>query len=192
MDYYHQRDLSCVEHTTYNLLQDVLDENGQTKLPEQLLRNALTAFYAETQKHWHEMPGTRNILKHLNGEGYSLAIVSNAADDADVQFLVDKVGIREHFDLIVTSAAVGIRKPSPDIFNVVLNYWNISAEQAVMVGDSLQADIQGANELGMTSIWFPRWAEPYENLERGSDPPQPDYTIQLLDDLWMILSEINN
>jgi FMN phosphatase YigB (HAD superfamily) len=53
--------------------------------------------------------------------GYRLGLISNAGDDADVQTLLDQANLRAYFEIILTSAGQGIRKPNPKIFWTALN-----------------------------------------------------------------------
>jgi putative hydrolase of the HAD superfamily len=49
---------------------------------------------------------------------------------------------------------VGVKKPNPKIFNFALNLAVANAEESIMIGDSLEADIEGANNIGMETIHF--------------------------------------
>ena len=76
-----------------------------------------------------------------------------------MQELVENFGIRSHFDFVLTSAACFYRKPHARAFEIALAQWSIPPEDAVMVGDSLEADIFGAKNLGMQAIWITRRAQ---------------------------------
>jgi putative hydrolase of the HAD superfamily len=74
------------------------------------------------------------------------------------------VGIRKYLDPILISAGFGLRKPHPDIFNAVLQKWDLPAEAVVMVGDLLEADILGAEKVGMRHIWMTEVIEESETV----------------------------
>ena len=112
--------------------------------------------YQVSEAYWHMEAETLPALDDLRRQGYRLGLISNAADDANVQRLVDKAGLRPYFDVILTSAAQGIRKPHPRIFYTAPETWPAIPAQAVMVGDTLSADIQGAKNLGIYSVWVTR------------------------------------
>ncbi len=118
-------------------------------------------------------------------------MVSNTADDANVQYLVDKIQVRSFFDRIVTSAALGIRKPNPRIFLPILDHWKIPPEQVAMVGDTLGADILGARNAGLFSIWVTRHAESAGNRAHR-DTIHPDAVIESLKDLPGLLDLISD
>ena len=114
---------------------------------------ALAAFFAPSEALWRPMPQVHETLAALRERGLKLAIVSNAADEANVQRLIDNQNLRPYFDPIVVSAAVGVRKPNPRIFEPVLKAWGFAPAEIVMIGDTLGADILGARHLGFRSIW---------------------------------------
>jgi FMN phosphatase YigB (HAD superfamily) len=116
-------------------------------------------------------------------------MISNARDDRDVQALVDKAGIRNYFTIIVTSAAQGIRKPNPRIFHTVLDQMGIPPAHAAMVGDTLGADILGAQYAGVYSIWITRRAELPSNRAH-QDTIQPDAAISTLVELPALLDKL--
>jgi FMN phosphatase YigB (HAD superfamily) len=119
--------------------------------------------------------------------GYRLGMISNAADDENVQELVDKGQLRPYFEFILSSAACGIRKPDPHIFQLALEHFRVPPEKTVMVGDTLEADILGANQLGIYSIWIPRHAE---NPPEGELPIQPQAVVPSLSELPKLLEEL--
>lgn len=163
---YAERDASLVEHPTAQTLAVVLAEMGFPDAPPALLRQAMQVFFGVLQPRWHVEADAHACLEALREMGCRLGIVSNAGDDEDVQYLVDSARIRPYFDLILTSAAEGTRKPHPRIFQSALAAWGAAPEQAVMVGDLLGADILGANRLGLRSVWITRRANTPHNLER--------------------------
>ena len=118
----------------------------------------------------------------------SLGIFSNAGDDKDVQKLIENFGIRSYFDFVLTSAACFYRKPHPRAFEIALAQWNISPEEAAMVGDSLEADIFGGKNLGMKSIWITRRAQfKDEDMRRI----KPDFSMRKLNELLPTLERIS-
>jgi HAD superfamily hydrolase (TIGR01662 family) len=129
------------------------------------------------------------MLGALRKAGYRLGMISNASDDADVQALIDKAGVRPYFEVILTSAAVGIRKPNPRIFHMALERLGTSPGKTAMVGDTLGADILGANNAGMFSIWITRRADVPDNRAH-LDTIRPDAVIDTLSDLPRLLESL--
>lgn len=154
--YRQAREDDLVEHSTAVVLRGVLDELGYSQVPDDVLRQVIARLYAVSQRHWLPEEDAVPTMQALRERGYLMGMVSNAGDDADVQTLVDKAGVRRYLDFVVSSAAVGIRKPDPRIFNFALECWGLPPEQVAMVGDTLEADILGANQAGIFSIWITR------------------------------------
>jgi FMN phosphatase YigB (HAD superfamily) len=114
--------------------------------------------------------------------GYRLAAVSNAADDANTQALVDKLGARPYLEFVLSSAQYGTRKPNPKIFRSALERLSVPADRAVMVGDTLGADILGAHNSGIYAIWITRRANTPANRAHA-DTIKPDARIANLNEL---------
>ena len=157
--YYAQRDKDKVETTTFVFLRDRLTESGYGSVPDPILRRALGSMYAVAERNWYVEEDAISTLASLKEEGYRLGLISNTSDDNNVHALVDQCGFRPFFDLILTSAGCGYRKPHPRIFQIALEHFSIKPGQAVMVGDTLEADIAGANSLGIYSVWITRRTE---------------------------------
>lgn len=191
MVYYEQREAEFIEHTTAYVLKDVLAEFGHEHISEATLQPALRRMYIVSQAHWLLEEETIPCLEALKRQGYQLAIVSNAGDDADVQSLVNNTNIRRYFDLILTSAACGIRKPNARIFEFALERLKVSPKQAVMVGDKLGADILGAHNASIFSIWVTRRADTPANRDHR-DTIKPGAVISSLDELPELVANLNN
>jgi putative hydrolase of the HAD superfamily len=97
-------------------------------------------------------PCTEYILEELSSK-YKIALVSNTMSDQPKK-LLREAGLDRFFDLIYCSSDLGIRKPNPEIFKRVLNEFGIDPSEAVHVGDSVDADMRGAEKAGITGIWI--------------------------------------
>ncbi|MDO9302231.1 MAG: HAD family hydrolase [Anaerolineales bacterium] len=189
-EYYTQRDRDCHETTYHFVLRELLKELGYAKVAESVLRSALDALFSVTQSNWVLEDDALGILQKLKSSGYHLGIFSNAGDDQDVRNLVKKFGIHSHFDFVLTSAACYYRKPHARAFEIALAQWSIPPEDAVMIGDSLEADIFGAKNLGMQTIWITRRAQ-FNEDERAAQRIQPDFSLSDLNWLLPTLEQIN-
>ena len=185
--YYAARETTHRETTIIRILGSFLAEKGIWNVSNSTLRIALDAFYAITQKNWLLEEDAHTTLRTLKSRGYKLALLSNASDDADVQTLIDKNDLRHYFSFIRTSAATGYRKPHPHLFKEALSALNLLPEQCVMVGDTLNADIAGANKLGIYSIWINRRVN---KTTKTLISIHPKATIQELSELPNLLQEI--
>ena len=158
-----QREIDFVEQCTRDILQRVFQEHTGRVLSDDILDQAMEALYEVTQKAWGEMPGVQAVLDTLKDSGYRLAIISNAADAADVHRMIQQFSLQEYFNPILISAEEGCRKPHQQMFNRLLEAWGVAPETVVMVGDTLNADIAGAQIAGMHQIWLRRDLRPHED-----------------------------
>ena len=118
-------------------------------------------------------------LEHLRDAGFKLAIVSNW--DTPLNPLTERLGIAQYFDIIVASHDARVRsaKPDPHIFNYTLAAVGVSAEEVVHVGDTYEADIIGAKNVGIRPILIDR---------DGTQTDRWNETIQSLSELPELLS----
>ena len=187
-EYYEQRDHDYQETTYHLVLRELLKDLGYAEVAEPILRSALDAMYTVTQTNWLLEDDTIATIQKLKSNQYHLGIFSNAGDDKDVQELIENFGIRSYFDFVLTSAAAYYRKPHLRAFEIALAQWSIPPEDAVMIGDSLEADIRGAKRLNMKTIWLTRRAQFNADLEQRI---QPDFSLSSLNDLLPLLEQIN-
>ena len=122
---------------------------------------------------------TEKLLRILHGK-YKLGIISNFAIPECVDKLLKTHGLDKLFDAIVVSGAVNKRKPSPEVFERTLKALGVSASETVFVGDTLDADIEGAKAVGMKAVYIERRIEKVEEVS-------PDHTIKSLSELPMLL-----
>lgn len=187
-EYYKQRDKDQQETTYHLVLRELLEELDHVEIAETTIRSALDALFRVTQSNWQVEDDTIETIQHLKAEQYHLGIFSNAGDDKDVQELVEGFGIRSYFDFVLSSAGSFYRKPHLRAFEIALARWNITPEEAVMIGDSLEADIYGGKQAGMTTIWITRRAQfTEEDLRRI----KPDFSIRKLRELLPTLERIS-
>lgn len=106
--------------------------------------------------------GTFEILDYLK-EKYVLHIITNGFEE--VQTLKMRTsGILDYFTEVITSESVGVKKPNAKVFHHALEKAQTLPEVSIMIGDNLEADIQGALNVGMKVIHY--------NSENLTDIPQ--------------------
>jgi len=119
---------------------------------------------------------TVGVLRKLQAK-YKLGIVSNFAIPECVVQLLKTHCLEKFFDVVVVSGAVNKRKPSPEIFQQALEKLGVDAFETVFVGDTVDADIKGAKDTGMKTIFIERRAQ--KEVEQIC----PDQTIKSLSEL---------
>ena len=142
-----------------------------------LVSGAIGAFFAYEDRHWLAYPGAPAVLSELAGCGLRLGMFSNATHDPLIQRLVDRLGFRPWLDPALTSARMGIRKPHPAAFAPILAAWGLPPESVVMVGDTLEADVLGAQRAGMRSVWIRSRQDARQEGSGHDEPGQPDRIV---------------
>ena len=104
-------------------------------------------------------------LGSLHASGLKLGLLSNTARDLD-EFVVHH-GLT--VDALLTSRAHGKTKPHETIFRRMLELLGVEAGEAVMVGDTLEDDIEGARAVGMRAILVDREGRYPDDPERLDD-----------------------
>ena len=96
--------------------------------------------------------GSVEILDYLKPK-YKLHIITNGF--SEIQHTKLKTSrIYDYFTQIITSESVGVKKPNPKVFRFALKKANAIARESFMVGDNLEADIIGSENVGMQAILF--------------------------------------
>jgi putative hydrolase of the HAD superfamily len=86
-----------------------------------------------------------------------------------------ELGLDQYFDAVAVSCDAGYMKPHPRIFEQVLDEMKIGAAETAMVGDSLRADVQASQSLGMTAVWRRiRKADPPHEAEQLGEATDDD------------------
>lgn len=93
---------------------------------------------------------TRDVLAKVRASGATVVICSNWDWDLDV--VVEEAGLTDLVDAMVTSARAGARKPHPRIFEEALAVGGVGPGEALMVGDTWAADVEGALRVGIPAV----------------------------------------
>ncbi|MFQ5794017.1 MAG: HAD family hydrolase [Candidatus Bipolaricaulia bacterium] len=177
-----------IEWTVHEALRNTLTTLGYGGLDEQIEDRAVETFLTFELMCKRSYPDGVETLDRLKDQGYRLGMISNTIDDGSVQRGVDRFDYRARLEFVITSAAVGIRKPHPKIFQQALARWDFPPSQVVMVGDTLSADILGAQRAGMPSILVTMDQNP-ENVEYVGRIV-PDAEVERLSDLPKVIAHL--
>jgi len=96
--------------------------------------------------------GALDILDYLKDK-YQLHIITNGFEEVQTKKIKNS-NIHHYFDQIITSESVGVKKPNPKVFTHALNMAKANANNSIMIGDSIEADINGAINVGMKAIHY--------------------------------------
>tara|TARA_Y100000813_G_C24075971_1_gene311054 strand:+ start:147 stop:842 length:696 start_codon:yes stop_codon:yes gene_type:complete len=98
------------------------------------------------------LDGCLELLEYLHSK-YILHIITNGFEEVQFKKLSNS-NLLKYFDQIITSEAVGCKKPHPEIFNYALSQSGAELTNSVMIGDDLNTDVQGAINIGMSCIFY--------------------------------------
>ena len=98
----------------------------------------------------------QDALKSISKRKLKLGVMSNVSSHEVALAILNKVRLARYFDLVITSALTGIRKPDPGIFRYALYQLDISPDEAVIVGDSERHDIRGGYISGWQTVLINR------------------------------------
>lgn len=111
----------------------------------------------------HLLPYAKEVLDYLSNK-YILHIITNGF--ADVQMVkLKSANITSYFSEIITSEKAGCQKPDKRIFDFILQRIKSHPSECIMIGDSLDSDIKGAQNAHIDHIFYN-----YENLQHQESP----------------------
>jgi FMN phosphatase YigB (HAD superfamily) len=114
----------------------------------------VSAFREDFPRHFRLESDTADALDRARSAGWRIAVVTNGGP-AQVR-KVEATGLAAYVDSVTVSGLVGIRKPDLGIFRAAATAAGGSLDGGWMVGDSAEADIQGAGRAGLRSVWLHR------------------------------------
>jgi HAD superfamily hydrolase (TIGR01509 family) len=167
---------SDVEFYTY-CLEAVAERTGAD--PENA--KAVARAYDATIDHFNVefVPGAEAVLHDLREE-YALGLVTNGGRYTQQEKL-DALGIENVFDTLVFATPEEGVKPDLYPFERALSALDATPDSTMHVGDSLRADVAGANAMGIRSVWIPQSRDSVDSIE-------PDHTLDSLTELPALLN----
>jgi len=133
------------------------------------VRAAADRFDAAQRRGHPPIEGMQEVLGRVAGR-LPLGLLTNGPSDIQ-RLKLDQAGLSDTFDTVVVSGEVGVGKPTPAVFDLVLDRLGARAEHSVMVGDSWERDIVGALGAGLTAVW----------IADGRTPPAEDLRVTVVD-----------
>ena len=139
------------EHLRYYRLKDSFDAvNFEV---DSTIINQLSEDYIHyLPENNHLFDGAKEVLDYLS-RNYKLHIITNGFSQVQTRKL-HNANIAHYFTTVTNSEMAGVKKPHPTIFNFALSLANATIQESIMIGDSIEADIQGALSVGMDAIFF--------------------------------------
>jgi putative hydrolase of the HAD superfamily len=97
-------------------------------------------------------PDAKETLREIGNRGIKLALLTNGAADMQ-RAKIRRFGLAKYFGVCLIEGELGCGKPDPKIYETALDELQVRTETAWMVGDDLLYDIDGAQRVGLFSIW---------------------------------------
>lgn len=140
----------------YYRLKDVFDilEFNTT---DELIEGIATQYIDLLPTFNHLYEGTVELLEYLHPK-YNLHIITNGFQEVQNGKLKNS-NIEKYFQTVTNSEKVGAKKPNPYIFEYALEIANAKKDTSVMIGDNLEADVEGALGAGLEAILFNEFQE---------------------------------
>ena len=120
--------------------------------------------------------GTEKVLQYLQKK-YIMHIISNGFKETTLMKM-ERSGLNPYFQNVIISEDVGVNKPDRAIFEHALSIADADINESIMIGDSLEADIYGAQNFGMKAIYF--------NPLKKEMPKDVDQQIHHLEELLLL------
>jgi HAD superfamily hydrolase (TIGR01549 family) len=181
-DFFYSESRESLEEPHFNVrvVQTLERLHYSFNVSDVVISGATSAFADEFMNSVCVEKDTAHVLQELRKK-YKIGLISNFGIPECAHELLETFGLKGIFDVIVISAEINQRKPSPKIFKYALQKLGVLASRAVFVGDMLDLDVKGAQTVGMKTLLIRR--EPGERVESVT----PDMVIDNLADLLRIL-----
>lgn len=126
---------------------------GKPDPSAETVRAILSKYVAAFEAGWRLFPDVLPCLRSLSA--YPLGLVTNGESEQQ-RLKLTRMGLTPYFSSVVISGEIGVTKPDPAIFAVVLRGLGVAAEESVHVGDNWEADVVGARNAGIQGVWLNR------------------------------------
>jgi len=178
---------TLVEISALETLDEVVHSFTDGKLSRSELAMLEDAFFRKEFQRIRPLPNAEEVLRQLSYEGFKLGLISNATSGNAVRLVLQEHHLLHWFQASAISSDVGFRKPKSEIFQYMLQALNVEANEAIMVGDSIDTDVLGARNAGLRSIWLDVVA-----TDSVSDSVKPDAVAGSLKDVLDIVYTWNS
>ncbi len=133
-------------------ISEALRQVGQRVGPEDpRIAATVEAYFSAFYDHCHLIPGTEDLLTKLKGN-YRLGLLSNFTHGPAAWEIIDRLGLRPFFEVVLISGDLGYRKPHPLVFERLVDGLGVSTDRIAFVGDDMEPDILGAARAGLKPV----------------------------------------
>ncbi|HLO73831.1 MAG TPA: YjjG family noncanonical pyrimidine nucleotidase [Flavobacterium sp.] len=139
------------EDLRYYRLKDVFDAL-QFEVSDETIHQLSEDYIKYLPEYNHLFDGAIELLDYLK-PNYKLHIITNGFASVQTKKLKNS-NINHYFDTITNSEMAGVKKPHRNIFDFALSLAKASKDESLMIGDSYEADIVGAQDAGIEAVFF--------------------------------------
>ena len=142
---------TAAQHSRVLLIQTALELLG--KNPFDYVLQMYDVYWNYFLTNMRPYDGAADFLRALKNSGVKISICTDMT--AHIQYRkLSVLGLDKFIDFMVTSEETGFEKPAPIMFTMALEKMSVRADDAAYFGDSLDRDIQGAANVGISPFWF--------------------------------------
>ncbi|MGD9276712.1 MAG: HAD-IA family hydrolase [Candidatus Pacearchaeota archaeon] len=173
-------------HNRVLYFQRVIEKTHNTVEPKIILK-MYKVYWDTFLQNMRLKKGVIETLKKLQKQKIKIALVTDLT--AHIQLRkIEKLKLTRYVDYLVTSEESGGEKPNAIMFLLALNKLNILPSEAIMVGDNLICDIEGANSVKIDSV-----AITNKKIKADKeDYKKPNFVIREIPEVLKIINEFNN
>ncbi len=141
--------------------------------------HALADVMTDTKEaHVRPFDGAIEAVEELSRRGHRLALLTNGGALFQRRKL-ERFSLEQYFELVLVEGELGFGKPDPRVFQVALRHFRLEPHAAIMIGDNLEADIGGAQAVGLRTVWH----DAYDVGLPERPSPQPDVVVRSVSEL---------
>ena len=145
---------------------------------EVLAKTMAVQFLEQLPNRKNLFPYTIEILEYLKQKNYVLHLITNGFESVQHSKLKYS-NLTDYFKEIITSEKAGSLKPNKEIFEFALQVTNANIKESIMIGDNIEADIKGAMNAGLDTIYVN-----HLRLETEVKPTYIIYHLRQLEDIF--------
>jgi HAD superfamily hydrolase (TIGR01549 family) len=166
------------------LILDLLKAQGVKTLEPELAGQLQEGFDSERMAAFNFYPGIVEFLASAR-KHFTLVVITNGPEFSQIP-KIEAVNLAEHVDHIIIGGQEPEQKPARSIFERALKLANCEAHEAIHLGDNLAADIAGAHNTGITSVWI-QHQQPLD-AELGINP---HHTVMHPDEIPALIQQLH-
>ena len=164
---------------------ELLKESGHNDNPH-IIAAGLVAYHSTKLTYLIPFRDTVPTLLSLRDRKYKLGAITNGIAVKQWEKLI-RLGVQHIFDVVIISEEAGMEKPGPEIFRLALKEMGCKPGEAAMLGDRIDRDIAGANEVGMLTVQLMK--EKHRENTPKEPKEEPDYIVSDLREILNILEK---